>query len=76
MIEIGKVFNIKSNGIATVRFDRKTACENCNMCLKPREENYVELRLKNTLNAKVGDTVKVVMGKRAVLTASVIVYLN
>lgn len=75
MIEIGKVFNIKSNGIATVRFDRKTACENCNMCLKPREENYVELRLKNTLNAKAGDTVKVVMGKRAVLTASVIVYL-
>ena len=75
MIEIGKVFSIKPNGMTTVRFDRKTACENCNMCLKPREVNYVELRLKNTIGAKVGDTVKVVMGKRAVLTASVIVYL-
>lgn len=74
MKEIGVVHTIKGK-MATVRFERKTACENCNMCLKPREEMYVELRLKNVLNAKVGDKVEVTMGKRAVLTASFIVYV-
>lgn len=74
MKEVGVVHKIKGSQ-ATVRFERKTACENCNMCLKPREEMYVELRLKNSLNAKVGDRVEVTMGQRAVLTASFIVYI-
>lgn len=74
MKEVGFVHKIKGSTV-TVRFERKTACENCNMCLKPREEMYVELRLKNSLNAKVGDKVEVTMGKRAVLTASFIVYV-
>ena len=72
MKEIGFVHKVKGS-TATVRFERKTACENCNMCLKPKEEMYVELKLKNTLNAKVGDKVEVTMGQRAVLTASFIV---
>ncbi len=74
MKEVGFVHKIKG-GTATVRFERKTACENCNMCLKPKEEMYVELKLKNILNAKVGDKVEVTMGERAVLTASFIVYI-
>lgn len=74
MKEIGFVHKVKGS-TATVRFERKTACENCNMCLKPKEEMYVELKLKNTLNAKVGDKVEVTMGQRAVLTASFIVYV-
>ncbi len=74
MKEVGVVHSIKGS-FAIVRFQRKTACENCNMCLKPREEMYVELRLKNTLNAKIGDAVEVTMGQRSVLTASFIVYV-
>ena len=74
MKEVGFVHKIKGS-TATVRFERKTACENCNMCLKPREEMYVELKLRNSLNAKVGDRVEVTMGQRAVLTASFIVYV-
>ncbi len=74
MVEIGKVHKV-SGSWAVVRFDRKLACENCNMCLKPKEENYVELKVKNKINAKVGDKVKVSMGDRAVITASVIVYV-
>ena len=73
MREVGVVHKVRGM-FATVRFDRKTACENCNMCLKPREANYVELRVKNTLSAKVGDTVEVAMGDRAVLTAALLVY--
>ena len=74
MKEIGLVHKIKGN-TATIRFERKTACENCNMCLKPKEEMYVELKVRNSLNAKVGDKVEVTMGQRAVLTASFIVYV-
>ena len=74
MKEVGVVHKTKGS-FAVVRFERKTACENCNMCLKPREEMYVELRLKNKLNAKVGDIVEVTMGHKAVLTASFIVYV-
>lgn len=74
MKEVGVVHKIKGS-MATIRFERKTACENCNMCLKPKEEMYVELKLKNSLNAKVGDKVEVTMGQRAVLTASFIVYM-
>lgn len=73
MRETGVVHKVRGR-FATVRFDRKAACENCNMCLKPREANYVELRLENTLNAAVGDKVEVAMGDRAVLTAALLVY--
>lgn len=73
MREVGIVHKVRGT-FATVRFDRKTACENCNMCLKPREANYVELRVKNTLSAKAGDSVEVAMGDRAVLTAALLVY--
>ena len=73
MFETGVVHKI-SGSFATVRFERKTACEKCNMCFKPKEEMYVELRVKNVLNAKVGDKVTVKMGDRAVLTASFLVY--
>ncbi|MBR2349650.1 MAG: SoxR reducing system RseC family protein [Clostridia bacterium] len=73
MVETGVVHKIKGS-FATVRFERKTACEKCNMCFKPKEEMYVELRVKNVLQAKVGDKVTVKMGERAVLTASFLVY--
>ncbi len=73
MRETGTVHKVRGS-FATVRFDRKAACENCNMCLKPREANYVELKLKNDLHAVEGDRVEVAMGDRAVLTAAAIVY--
>lgn len=75
MKEIGVVHKVTKSGFAVVRFDRKLACENCNMCFKPREENYVELRVENKLNAVEGNRVAVEMGKRAVLTASFWVYV-
>jgi len=75
MIEVGVVHKLTRSGFAVVRFDRKMACENCNMCFKPKEENYVELKVKNDLGAKEGDRVSVQMGERAVLTASFWVYV-
>lgn len=75
MEEIGVVYKVSRSNYATIRFDRKIACENCNMCLKPREENFVELKIKNTLNAKAGDRVRVHMADKAVITASFLVYI-
>lgn len=73
MKEEGIVHKIRGT-YAVVRFPRKTACEHCNMCLKPRNEMFVEVKVKNTLGAKEGDKVAVVLGERAVISASLIVY--
>ena len=75
MIETGEVKKVTKSGWCTVRFPRKTACENCNMCLKPKNEMFVELKLKNSLGAKEGDIVTVEIGDRAVVAASFIVYI-
>ena len=75
MIETGIIHKINKNNLATVRFDRKMACENCNMCLKPKDKMFVELDLDNALNAKVGDYVSVEIPNNIVLTASFLVYL-
>lgn len=75
MIETGTIYKINAKDIATVRFSRKTACENCRMCFKPKDEMYVELTVKNTLEGKVGDKVSVSMGQQIVLVSSFIVYL-
>jgi positive regulator of sigma E activity len=75
MVEIGEIKKTSKNGWCTVRFPRKTACENCRMCLKPKEEMFVELKVRNTLDAKEGDRVSVSVGDRAVVSASMIVYL-
>ncbi len=75
MIEIGTVTCIDKKNRATVRFARREACEHCRMCLKKKNEPYVELVLSNSLNAKVGDSVEVTMGANAVIAASFIAYL-
>lgn len=75
MRETGFVFKEISRGRVKVRFPRKTACENCNMCLKPRNEMFVEVVVDNVLNAKIGDKISVEMGEKSVLTAALIVYL-
>ncbi|MDD4316470.1 MAG: SoxR reducing system RseC family protein [Clostridia bacterium] len=75
MTETGTVSKIDSRNRATVQFPRKTACEHCHMCLKPKNEMFVRIAIKNTLDAKVGDTVSVSMGTQVVLAASFIVYM-
>lgn len=75
MVEKGIIHSIDKKNRAEVRFPRKTACENCRMCLKPKDEMYVKVLIQNVLNAKVGDEVEVTMGNQIVLAASFIVYI-
>ena len=77
MQEIGVVESInEKNGTAKVVFDRKSACENCKMCLTAGGEKMkVYVEVKNTLGAKVGDQVGVTMNDAFVLKAAFIIYL-
>ncbi len=74
MTERGVVVKVKGNR-ATVRFDRKSACDSCHMCAVTKDGMKVEVMLENNLNASVGDTVCVQMGDKFVLTSAVIVYI-
>ncbi len=74
MTERGVVVKVKG-GRATVRFDRKSACDSCQMCAVTKDGMKVEVMLENNLNASVGDTVCVQMGDKFVLTSAVIVYI-
>lgn len=74
MRERGVVVKVK-NGRATVRFDRRSACDSCHMCAVTRDGMKVETVIQNTLNASVGDFVEVEMGEKFVLTAALIVYI-
>lgn len=73
MTEKGEITEINSN-IATVVFDRKSACDKCGMCLMTDDQKKVSVKVKNKLDAKVGDFVIVSMADRFVLRASLIVY--
>lgn len=60
---------------ATVRFDRRSACDKCHMCAVTKDGMRVEVVVDNKLGASVGDVVEVEMGEKYVLTSAVIVYV-
>lgn len=60
---------------ATVRFDRRSACDKCHMCAVTKDGMKVEVVVDNKLGASVGDIVEVEMGEKYVLTAATIVYV-
>ena len=75
MQEIGRVEKIDKRNYATVVFPRKQACEHCQMCFQTKDSMRVSVRVHNTLNAKVGDSVAVDMSERIVLKSALVVYL-
>lgn len=75
MKENGIINKTYKNGYAEVRLMRKTACENCRMCLMPREEMFVKLKIKNKIGAQRGDIVSIEMKNKAIIGASILVYM-
>jgi positive regulator of sigma E activity len=74
MEEIGKVVRLAGEN-ATVLFQRKPACGKCGMCMGSPKDAFVQMTLKNGLNAKEGDNVRVSTNSGDVLKSILIIYL-
>lgn len=73
MLEVLEVKEVVADE-AVVMLERTTACGECGQCMVGKKNLHMELRMKNTLNAKVGDLVTVEMEMKGVLSASLIMY--
>ncbi len=73
MTESGKVIDIK-DGRAVVRFERKSACDSCNMCLMRRKDMHIDMTMDNPVGAKKDDTVIVELNPGALTAAAMLVY--
>ncbi|MDR1092989.1 MAG: SoxR reducing system RseC family protein [Clostridiales bacterium] len=74
MIEIGKVIEIKPDGRAVVRFDRKASCDKCSMCMMSKKDMHIDYAMDNA-GAKEGDAVSVDLSAAALSVATLIVYV-
>lgn len=74
MQEIAKVTSITGSN-ATVKVPRQEACDGCKACAVGRgTTKFLELEVKNTLNAKAGDTITLDMNTPDLLKAAGIMY--
>ncbi len=69
---LGRVVSL-DGGDAVVRFTRSAMCAHCCGCLAIGEKE-MQLRVKNTLNARAGDTVEVNIEARSLVLASLLAY--
>ena len=78
MIEEYGIINKIENNIAYVTADRTSMCNNCpskGVCHPFGEnENKIEIKAYNKINAKIGDKVKVIIDEKKLLKASIVVY--
>ena len=74
MKEYGTVLKLE-NGNAVVSIKRNSACSSCGACELGSNHSQMELTLKNTVNAKPGDTVEIELPASQFLKASTILYL-
>lgn len=74
MTETGTVIKLNKN-TATVRVERKTACESCRICSIRPNASHIDINLKNDVSAKVNDRVEIFLTDSIVIKSSLIVYL-
>lgn len=75
MQEIGEVIELRENDIAVVQFRRTSICKSCNVCYlsEPNKEIMVT-EARNEARARIGDSVRVEIEPKSVLTAAFVVY--
>lgn len=56
MTETGTVVKTEEK-YAVIKVDKKDECSKCGMCLFPKNASSIEIRAKNGVGAKIGDTV-------------------
>lgn len=69
---VGTVTQVNGE-MATVVFKRSKACGDCHACASFGDGNSI-IELENSLNAKVGDSVRIELHSGAVFKASLILY--
>lgn len=75
MVEQGCVISIdEKKQQAKVRFERKSACAACGMCMFKQDEKSIDMTMPNTMDAKEGDKVEVEVSNGIVLVSAVIAY--
>lgn len=75
MQEHGKVIEVEKD-TAVVRVKRHSACGHCKACAIGRSgEEYIDLRMENTIQCAVGDEVTLELEDPEVLKAAIIVYM-
>ena len=73
MLEVATVEKIHGKK-ATLVVERSTACGECGKCMMAKQNITIACEVENTLDAKLGDKVRVEMELSGVLSASLIVY--
>lgn len=73
MREVGQVIAL-DNGVATVRFERSSACAKCGKCMMSESQQEMLLKVNNTLKANVGDWVAVELANVSLYRASFVAY--
>lgn len=74
MKEVGQVVLLEDS-IATVRFERSSACKDCGACMMSESQKEMLLKVSNTLNAKENEWVKVELESPMLIKASLITYI-
>jgi sigma-E factor negative regulatory protein RseC len=71
--EVGFVKSIEG-AFATVEVPKKSACEGCSLKICKPEQQFMELQALNSVHARVGQKVKVVLKSYTYLKSSMVVY--
>lgn len=71
--EVGIIKSVEGM-LAIVSIPKKSACEGCSLGICKPDEQSMEIKALNSVNATVGQKVKIVMQAHAYLRSSLIVY--
>ncbi len=75
MQEIGEVIELRENNVAVIQFRRTSICKNCNVCyLAQPDKELMVTEARNEAKARIGDSVRVMIEPKSILTAAFIVY--
>ena len=75
MQEIGEVIELQENNIAVVQFRRTSICKSCNVCyLAEQNKELMVTEARNEAHARIGDSVRVEIEPKSILTAAFVVY--
>ncbi len=71
--EVGIVKNIEG-AVAKIAIPKKNACEGCSLGICKEQEQSMEIEAINTIHARVGQKVRIVLRSYSYLQGSIIVY--